>query len=117
MLQLTSAAGTFPLEVVPDFFKVINPLLPMTYSVRALRVATTGLDMSMITPNVWMLILFGVCNRLLSRASLLLVSVLVTLNDLASACRTLIRRSREEHCVRLAEASPLCHPMVVRRGH
>ncbi|ERI04035.1 YhgE/Pip domain-containing protein [Atopobium sp. oral taxon 810] len=58
MLQLTSAAGTFPLEVVPHFFKIINPLLPMTYSVRALRVATTGLDMSLITPNVWMLLAF-----------------------------------------------------------
>lgn len=59
MLQLTSAAGTFPIEVVPGFFKAINPFLPMTYSVRALRVATTGLDMSMIAPNVAMLIVFA----------------------------------------------------------
>ena len=43
MLQLTSAAGTFPLETVPRFFQVINPFLPMTYVVLGLRqVITTG---------------------------------------------------------------------------
>ena len=35
MLQLTSAAGTFPIETVPRFFQVINPFLPMTYVVVA----------------------------------------------------------------------------------
>ena len=37
MLQLTSAAGTFPLETLPKFFQVINPYLPMTYCVNGLR--------------------------------------------------------------------------------
>lgn len=59
MLQLTSAAGTFPLETAPTFFQVINPYLPMTYVVRALRVATTGLDVSAIGPSVGILFLFG----------------------------------------------------------
>lgn len=42
MLQLTSSAGTFPLELVPNFFKIINPFLPMTYNVAGLREVISG---------------------------------------------------------------------------
>lgn len=44
MLQLTSAAGTFPFETLPPFFQVINPWLPMTYVVSGLRQAISGGD-------------------------------------------------------------------------
>jgi len=37
ILQLTACAGTFPLELVPGFFKVLNPFMPFTYAVEALR--------------------------------------------------------------------------------
>lgn len=37
ILQLTGCGGTFPLEVVPKFFRVINPFMPFTYAVEALR--------------------------------------------------------------------------------
>ena len=37
ILQLTGCAGTFPLEIVPKFFRVINPFMPFTYAVEALR--------------------------------------------------------------------------------
>ncbi len=46
MLQLTSAAGTFPIEMTPPFFQVINPFMPMTYSVASLRQAMAGLDVT-----------------------------------------------------------------------
>ena len=42
MLQLTSSAGSYPLETAPDFFKNINPYLPMTYSVSGLREIISG---------------------------------------------------------------------------
>jgi putative membrane protein len=42
MLQLTSSAGTFPLELVPQFFQKINPFLPMTYAVTGLREVISG---------------------------------------------------------------------------
>lgn len=42
ILQLTSDAGTFPLEVVPKFFKIINPVMPFTYCVEALREVITA---------------------------------------------------------------------------
>lgn len=37
VLQLCSDAGTFPMEVLPGFFKGISTFLPFTYSVSALR--------------------------------------------------------------------------------
>lgn len=48
ILQLTACAGTFPLEVVPNFFKVLNPYMPFTYAVKALREAISGTDMSVV---------------------------------------------------------------------
>ena len=57
MLQLTSAAGTFPIETVPRFFQVINPVLPMTYVVTGLRQAISGGDLRAVALNA--LILLG----------------------------------------------------------
>lgn len=37
LLQLASSAGTYPLALTNDFFKSINPWLPMSYSVSGLR--------------------------------------------------------------------------------
>ena len=56
MLQLTSAAGTFPLQLVPKFFQVINPLLPMTYVVTGLRQAISGGDLHAVALNALVLL-------------------------------------------------------------
>jgi putative membrane protein len=48
MLQLTSSAGSYPLETVPDFFKKISPYLPMTYSVKAYREIVSGGNLGVI---------------------------------------------------------------------
>jgi putative membrane protein len=48
MLQLTSAAGTFPIETVPRFFQTISPFLPMTYVVRGLRQTLAGGDVAVV---------------------------------------------------------------------
>lgn len=46
ILQLTSSAGTFPLEVVPKFFKVLNPMMPFTYATDGLREIISGVNYS-----------------------------------------------------------------------
>lgn len=46
MLQVTSAAGTFPIETAPAFFRAINPLLPMTHVIIGLRQAISGGDLA-----------------------------------------------------------------------
>jgi putative membrane protein len=42
LLQLTTCGGTYPYETLPLPFKVLHPLLPMSYLVDALRVTTVG---------------------------------------------------------------------------
>lgn len=37
ILQLTSSAGTFPLELIPGWLQHVTPWLPMTYSVAGLK--------------------------------------------------------------------------------
>lgn len=37
ILQLSGSAGTYPIELSAKFFQIINPFLPMTYSIRMLR--------------------------------------------------------------------------------
>ena len=42
MLQLASSGGTYPVETTPEFFRVVHPLLPMSYAVSGLREVITG---------------------------------------------------------------------------
>lgn len=44
LLQLGSSAGTYPIELSPKFFKIVQPYLPMSYSVLGLRktISLTG---------------------------------------------------------------------------
>lgn len=42
ILQLTSCAGTFPIETQSGFFKAINKVLPMTYSTQLFKEAISG---------------------------------------------------------------------------
>jgi putative membrane protein len=49
MLQLTSAAGTYPIETSPRFFQVIRPYLPMSWVVDGMRHLISGGPMT----SVW----------------------------------------------------------------
>lgn len=42
ILQLTSCAGTFPIETQSGFFRAINKILPMTYSTQLFKEAISG---------------------------------------------------------------------------
>ena len=46
ILQLTSCAGTFPMETVPKIFNVLYPYMPMTYSVGLFKEAISGTESS-----------------------------------------------------------------------
>ncbi len=58
ILQLTADAGTFPLELVPNFFKVLNPFMPFTYCVTALRESISGTNITLIWQCIGMLLIF-----------------------------------------------------------
>ncbi|MGH4051741.1 MAG: YhgE/Pip domain-containing protein [Clostridium sp.] len=57
ILQLTSCAGTFPIEIVPGLFKVLNPFMPFTYAVSGLREVIAGADYGVFTKDVTVLAL------------------------------------------------------------
>ena len=59
MLQLTTAAGTFPIETEFKIFQDLSPYLPMTYVVQALRQAMRGIDLSLVGPSVTALVCFA----------------------------------------------------------
>ncbi|WP_104929952.1 YhgE/Pip domain-containing protein [Streptococcus suis] len=56
LLQLGSSEGTYPIELSPRFFQVIQPYLPMTYSVSGLRQTISMIGNS--SHQTWMLSLF-----------------------------------------------------------
>lgn len=60
MLQITSSAGTFPVQMTPSFFRAVHPYLPMTYSIMGLRQAMSGKNSGEIVSGIGMLVLFGV---------------------------------------------------------
>ncbi|WP_139653659.1 YhgE/Pip domain-containing protein [Raoultibacter phocaeensis] len=67
MLQLTACAGTFPIQTTPPFFQAINPFMPMTYVVEAMRQIMTGLDYSVVAFDCFVLFAIGaVCFALTS---------------------------------------------------
>lgn len=43
VLQISSAGGTFPVEVIPPFFRGLSKVLPFTYAIDALREAQGGI--------------------------------------------------------------------------
>lgn len=46
ILQLTTSAGTFPLELIPKALQVFNAFLPMTYSVQAFKASISTGDIA-----------------------------------------------------------------------
>ena len=58
ILQLTTSAGTFPLELIPNFLQHFNFILPMTYSVQGFKSVISSGDFSMVWQNASILLLF-----------------------------------------------------------
>lgn len=66
IIQLTSAGGTYPPELLPPFFSAISHFVPMSYSIDAFRIAISGGLMSKFTRDIsLLLILFVSCMALL----------------------------------------------------
>ena len=66
VLQLGSSEGTFPIQTANGFFQAVNPLVPMTYSIRALRQAISGgLGSSFYSDSMWVLVGFLLAANLL----------------------------------------------------
>ncbi|MBB1558889.1 YhgE/Pip domain-containing protein [Candidatus Saccharibacteria bacterium] len=67
VLQLGSSEGTFPIQTANSFFQAVNPLVPMTYSIWALRQAISGgLGSSFYSDSMWVLAGFLLVANLLT---------------------------------------------------
>ncbi len=70
IIQLTTSAGTFPLELIPKFLQPFNAWLPMTYSVSGLKAVVSSGDFNFMWQNIGMLMIFIVVLSLGTIASL-----------------------------------------------
>lgn len=70
IIQLTTSAGTFPLELIPKFLQPFNAWLPMTYSVSGLKAVVSSGDFDFMWQNIGILMIFIVVLSLGTIASL-----------------------------------------------
>lgn len=60
VLQIAGAGGTFPVEVMPEFYQIIQPFLPFTYAIGAMREAISGPMVENLVFDFWHLLIFGI---------------------------------------------------------
>lgn len=66
IIQLTSAGGTYPPELLPPFFAAIGHVMPMTYTIDAFRIAISGGLMSKFLRDLLLMgVLYASCLALL----------------------------------------------------
>ncbi|HHL3300883.1 YhgE/Pip family protein [Bacillus cereus group sp. Bce001] len=70
IIQLTTSAGTFPLELIPKFLQPFNAWLPMTYSVSGLKAVVSSGDFNFMWQNIGILMIFIVVLSIGTIASL-----------------------------------------------
>ena len=58
ILQIPGSSGTYPIEMMPGFFRALNPWLPFTYGIRAMRETIAGYYGNYFGQNIFMLLLF-----------------------------------------------------------
>ena len=70
VIQLGGGGGTFPIEVTPDFFQTLYPLLPFTHAINAMRECIAGMygmnyvkDICCLLVYVPFMLILGLCLR------------------------------------------------------
>lgn len=58
ILQLSSCAGTFPIETAPTFYRAVSTFIPMTYTVNIVRMILSGINHSDLMHNISILLTF-----------------------------------------------------------
>lgn len=56
IFQLTTSAGTFPVELLPSWMKAFNPFMPMTFSVKGYKAVISSGEMSVAWGQMGILI-------------------------------------------------------------
>lgn len=58
VIQVAGSGGTFPIQVTPQFFQNVYPLLPFTYAISAMRETVGGIYMSNLIKDISALAIF-----------------------------------------------------------
>ena len=58
ILQIPGSSGTYPIEMMPGFFKKLNPFLPFTYSIRGMRECIAGFYENTYVKNMAVMFVF-----------------------------------------------------------
>ena len=66
VIQVAGSGGTFPIQVTPKFFQNVNPFLPFTYGIGALREAIAGIYRPNLTKDIIALLIFLVISVILN---------------------------------------------------
>ena len=66
VIQISGTGGIYPVEIMADFFNVMNPYLPMTYAITLIREAQLGLIWSNYLPALSILFAIGLATVIVS---------------------------------------------------
>ena len=58
VIQVAGSGGTFPIQVTPKFFQNVNPFLPFTYGISALREAVAGIYQPNLIKDIIIILIF-----------------------------------------------------------
>lgn len=60
VLQIAGSGGTYPVQLLPKFFQMINPFLPFTYAIELMREAVGGIIWSKVWLDIGVLFTVGI---------------------------------------------------------
>src|SRR5699024_3625276 len=66
IMQLTTSAGTFPLELIPKVLQPFNLMLPMTYTVEGFKAVISSEQFNVMWQNAAILLMFTIVFMLLT---------------------------------------------------
>ena len=58
VLQLAASGGTFPIQTVSKEFQFLNPILPMTYTIKLIKESVMIIDKGFALKNIGILSLY-----------------------------------------------------------
>lgn len=66
VLQVAGSGGTFPIQLTPKFFQIINPFLPFTYAISFARESIGGVVQSVLVKDIVIMLIYIVASILIS---------------------------------------------------
>ena len=66
VLQVAGSGGTFPIQLTPKFFQIINPFLPFTYAISFARESIGGVVQSVLVKDIVIMLIYIVVSILIS---------------------------------------------------